>query len=153
VGARWAYSGRGSSAYTGAVEVVLQLRGGRTRAKTIPTSALSRFERRPTAVIELTPAGFVQLGSGEAIALEEAKTAILATLAASPDPLAVKPDLIERTGTPERTVRDALAILIESGAVTRSGTGRKGSPYVHSSARRIRYTFARPLRVSPRMKP
>jgi 3-oxoacyl-[acyl-carrier-protein] synthase-3 len=40
--------------------------------------------------------------------------------------------IVERTGIPERTLRDALAILLDTGAVTRSGTGRKGSPYLHA---------------------
>ncbi len=61
-----AKSGRGSSAYAGAVDVILHIDrpGGNFGANVRKVEALSRFEATRTELyIELTEAGYVSLGS------------------------------------------------------------------------------------------
>lgn len=123
-------SARGSSAYTGAVDIVMQLR--RPEKAKRPTIrqllALSRFDETPAEVmVELTPDGYIALGTAEAVAVEEAKLAILGHLgdvdSATRAELEALPDL-ERT-TCQRAIRE----LTEARLLVRSGRGVKGDPH------------------------
>ncbi len=78
-------SGRGSNAFSGAVDIVLQL--GRPEGNAPPThrvlSALSRFrETTPRVVIDLTPRGYVSLGDVSAVVTHNVREAILDVLPA-----------------------------------------------------------------------
>jgi len=127
-------SARGSSAFTGAVDVVLALRrgDGQSRPTIRNLSALSRFdETPPEVVIELTPAGYVLLGSTEALAVAEAKAAVLAAL--NGDELTIE-DLVTGTGLRRTSIQGAVAALVESGTLARRGNGRKGDPFRYGRA-------------------
>jgi hypothetical protein len=67
-------SARGSSAYTGAVDVVIQLKrpeGNSARRGMRVIHALSRFDETPDQLaIELTDQGYIVLGTETAIAIE-----------------------------------------------------------------------------------
>jgi DNA-binding transcriptional ArsR family regulator len=122
-------SARGSSAFTGGVDVVLALRRGDGEAR--PTirhlSALSRFdETPPELVIELTRDGYVALGSTDAYAVSEARRKALEALADGE--LRVE-EIAEATGVRRTTLQVALSALERDGQVRREGKGRKGDPY------------------------
>jgi len=73
-------SGRGGSAFSGAVDIVVAIRRG--EGKTKPTvrvlRCLSRFSETPyTLVIDLTDEGYVSLGAEGAVAVLEAEAAML----------------------------------------------------------------------------
>jgi hypothetical protein len=81
-------SGRGSNAFSGAVDVVLQLT--RPEGNAPPThrvlSALSRFRETPHRVIvDLTPDGYICLGDVQAVVANSVRQAILDQLPAAPN--------------------------------------------------------------------
>jgi len=122
-------SGRGSSAFAGAVDIVLALRrgDGESRATIRHLHALSRFEETPDElVIELTDAGYAALGSAINFAVEEAKRAVLAALAGEPLTTA---QIVEATALKRTTIYAALAELVEAGTLGREGKGNKGDPF------------------------
>ena len=127
-------SARGSSAFTGAVDVVLRLaRKVDAQRPTIRTlTALSRFdETPPELVIELTDAGYVALGDEVAIALSEARGAVLDALEGGEALTRVQLEAaaMAASGAKPTTVQTAVAELLSGGAIARSGAGHKGNPY------------------------
>ena len=126
-------SGRGSSAFEGAVDIVLALRRpeGHAGAGLRHLLALSRFDETPAElVVELTPHGYVPRDSA-AVAVDAAIEAVGAVLpgdeaAAVPldEVLARVPATIKRT-----SAQAALAALVELGGAARVGRGVKGDPY------------------------
>ena len=122
-------SGRGSSAFAGAVDIILALRrgDGESRPTIRHLHALSRFDETPEElVIELTDAGYVALGSAVNFAVEEAKAAILAAIGEEPLTTAM---LVEATGLKRTTIYAAISELDDGGKVTRVGKGTRGDPY------------------------
>src|SRR4029077_18773682 len=74
-------SGRGSSAFAGAVDIVLSLRKpvGNSKKTHRVLQALSRFsDTPPELLIELTDNGYIALGEPQAAAFREAKDSIFA---------------------------------------------------------------------------
>ena len=129
---------RGSSAFAGAVDVILEIdKADDTRQRTI--LALSRFPDTPgTTVIELTEAGEYLLVSRDDERLsaqtlahrsraDADKRAILDALA-SGEPL-TRAELEDAVGAPSRQWYAVLEALVKNGPVTRTGAGRKGNPY------------------------
>jgi hypothetical protein len=128
-------SARGSSAFTGAVDIVLRL--GRQENPVRPTirtlAALSRFdETPPELLIELTDDGYVLLGDEAAVAFAEARCAIVDILLKAPAPGLTEDLIVGQVGGRKSTVGSALRALLSDGEVTRGGAGRRGSPYVYS---------------------
>ena len=127
-------SGRGSSAFAGAVDIVLAVRRGEgnTRPTVRVIHALSRFDETPeTLVVELTEAGYVALGDEGQVALREARDAVLAELTGKPDEAAEPTTFKElqlRLATVKRTtLQTALDTLVAEGTATRTGAGKRGS--------------------------
>lgn len=138
-------SGRGSSAFTGTVDVVLRLARQPNAAR--PTirvlSTLSRFGETPDeVVIELEDGGYRALGDQTAVAFTEARAAVLDVV---PDDGEGMPEqaIIEETGAKKTMVGNALRDLAKAGEIEKTGNGRRGSPY--------RYRRTRPI-VSPAPK-
>ena len=128
-------SGRGSSAFGGAVDVIMTIRRGEgnTRPSVRIVEALSRFDETPDkVVIELTDKGYRNLGNASAFAEKEAQDAIVEILPAKAEHALATADVLDQIGRQgvKRTVgTDALARLTESGAIERLGKGQRGSPY------------------------
>lgn len=78
-------SGRGSSAFGGAVDTVVAVRRGEGRGSNVRfISALSRFDDVPEMlVVELTDAGYVSHGSDTDVAVAEAMAVIEGRLAST----------------------------------------------------------------------
>jgi predicted ATP-dependent serine protease len=127
-------SGRGSSAFAGAVDIVLSLRRPEGNAKRTYRilQALSRFSETPAELlIELTDTGYVALGDPHEAALKEAKGSILATI---PKSEAEAVDLKELTATskvPRSTVQRAVEELLAERTLSRTGEGKRGSPFLY----------------------
>ena len=125
-------SGRGSSAFGGAVDIVMAVRRGDrdTQSNVRVIHALSRFDETPeTLGVELTAQGYVPIGDGLAIAQRQAEASLLQILPTDPSPGIPVDDLVELTGSPRTTVQRALDGLLGAGRVVRTGAGRKGDPY------------------------
>jgi putative DNA primase/helicase len=128
-------SGRGSSAFGGAVDVILSIRRGEgnTRPSVRIIESLSRFDETPgKLVIELTEDGYKSLGDATAFAETEAINVILELLPSKEENAMPTDDVLDKLKEQDikRTVAtDALANLATSGMVRRIGAGKKGSPY------------------------
>ena len=125
-------SGRGSSAYAGAVDIVLSLRrpDGKSRPTIRIMQALSRFSETPSEmVIELTPDGYVSLGTEYDLALQEAIKAILsATSDGIPGGYQLH-ELLDVSGVKRTTAQRAIQQLLSEGRLVRFGNGRRGNPF------------------------
>jgi hypothetical protein len=124
-------SGRGSSAYAGAVDTVITLR--RPRGNSRPTlrilQALSRFDEVPRELtIELTPNGYKSLGQVKRVTETEAKHKILGVLKGLTTEGATESDLIKHLAGSRTTVQRCLHQLEEDGEIGRAGKGSKGQP-------------------------
>jgi hypothetical protein len=128
-------SGRGSSAFGGAVDIILSIRraDGNVRPTVRVIESLSRFEETPDKlVIELTPDGYRSLGDATAFAEEEARAAILEVLPATLESALATSELLDKLKEQDvkRTAaQGALNQLVNTGEVTRTGAGKRGDPY------------------------
>ena len=130
-------SARGSSAFGGAVDVILSIRrgDGNTRPTVRVLESLSRFDETPDKlVIELTPDGYRSLGDASAFAEEEAAQAIRETLPTKPDNAMTTGELTDKLKEQDvkrTSSQAALSKLLQAGTVTRIGGGKKGDPFRH----------------------
>jgi hypothetical protein len=128
-------SGRGSSAFGGAVDVILSIRRGEgnTRPTVRIIESLSRFDETPSKlVIELTNDGYKSLGDATAFAEQEAMSTIVELLPTKEGNAMTSGDVLDKLKEQDikRTVAtDALAKLTNSGGIRRMGVGKKGNPY------------------------
>ena len=133
-GGRVGKSGRGSTAFTGAadIELLLQRPAGNAKSTVREIHALSRFDVTPALlVIEKTDEGVVAHGTRTDIQAKQVREAILEALSTETLDLSA---LIARLPTDchgRTTVQNALAELIDSGEVAKTGQGVKGSPFVY----------------------
>lgn len=141
--------GRGSSAFSGAVDVILTLRrkSGMSRPAIRELLAASRFDETPEEmIVELDPErGYVALGTEQAIAAQEAEQAVLEILDGRDDGMPTK-DVIEAVGKVRRTVERALENLQKAGMVRRLGEGGRKDPYRWILADSIDVHMTPPLR-------
>jgi hypothetical protein len=128
-------SGRGSSAFGGAVDVILSIRRGEgnTRPTVRIIESLSRFDETPDKlVIELTDDGYKSLGDATAFAEKEALKAIVELLPAKEENAMKTDDVLDKLKEQniKRTVAsEALAKLAKAGTVRQIGAGKKGNAY------------------------
>ncbi len=125
-------SGRGSSAFGGAVDIILSLRRpeGNSNPNIRVIHALSRFTETPDALaIELTNEGYIALGSGAAVALAQAKQAILDVAPVTQEAAKKEDELLDAAKAKRTTGREALNELMEAGLIERVGAGKRGDPY------------------------
>ena len=125
-------AGRGSSAYTGAADIVMSIRRpeGRAPLTRRVLHALSRFDETPeTLVIERTADGFKSCGDETAAASADDEEAILDALAQETmDTTALE----AATDLKRAAAQRALKRLLAAGRLTKTGTGHKGSPFLYS---------------------
>jgi spore photoproduct lyase len=123
-------SGRGSSALTGAVDIIVALQRppnhtGRVRI----IHALSRYEETPsTLTIEIGDEGYV-MREGFDIGVQEVERDLLLALPDTETDAKTADELMEETDLKKTTVRDALARMVKEGKLLQAGTGRKNQPY------------------------
>jgi hypothetical protein len=134
-------SARGSSAFTGAVDIVLSLTrppGGKHRPNVRVLEGLSRFTETPeNVVIEKVseipnPVGigvwsesFVVLGDSEAVALDEARAALGTALRTCIERAQTADELSDLIRKPRATVLRALKVMAD---VRETGRGVKNDP-------------------------
>ncbi len=125
-------SARGSSAFAGAVDIVLQIqRGeGNTRPTIRVINALSRFHETPDQLmVELTDDGYIALGDKSAVAADEARTAIIKIAPISEADAATEKDILEAAETKRTIGQDALRKLTDERVLIRIGEGKRGNPF------------------------
>jgi hypothetical protein len=125
-------SGRGSSAFAGAVDIVLSLRkpeGNSPKTRRLLQS-LSRFTETPSdLLIDLTEAGYVALGEPHDAAIKDAKDTILA-IAPKTEPEAMDlTEISKNADVSRRTAQRAIDELRGEGMLSRIGAGKKGKPF------------------------
>lgn len=121
-------SARGSSAFGGAVDVILHLRRGTSdeRPSIRYLSGLSRFQETPSElVIELTDEGYGVLGDGTAYAKSEGKQRVLEAIG---DGELRRSEIEDRVGVSGERLTSILADLVEGGFLAKAGRGVKGDP-------------------------
>ena len=125
-------SGRGSSAFAGAVDIVLSLRRpeGNSRKTMRLLRALSRFSETPEELlIDLTDEGFLSLGEPHDAVMKEAKNSILAALPEMEiDAIPLK-EITGITGISRVTAQRAIDELVRDGELSIVGAGKKGDPF------------------------
>jgi hypothetical protein len=125
-------SGRGSSAFAGAVDIVLSLRRAEGAAR--PTirhlHALSRFDETPDLlVIELTPDGYGSLGTETAVAEVEARMRVLSAAPTNEADALKEAELLDAAEVRRTVGRDAISFHLAAGRVRRIGEGKRGDPF------------------------
>lgn len=130
-------SGRGSSAISGDVDVILQLRrpeGNQPSTRRV-IETLSRYSETPEkVVIDLTDEGYVLLGDSEAVALADGLRIVSAHLGGEFEQKEswTVDELVSATALTRATVQRALGELRHRGDVQESGRGVKGDPHRYS---------------------
>ena len=125
-------SGRGSSAFGGTVDIVLSIRRGdsKTRSTVRHLHALSRFDETPgELVIELTPDGYVALGTDTDVAAAEARAATLRAAPTSEGDALTEADLVAASDASRATARRAIEDHLQAERLARTGEAKKGNPF------------------------
>lgn len=133
-------SGRGSSAYAGAVDIVLHLqrlpgdRPGKERQRLL--DGISRFEETPEKLlIELQPGNegepysYRAIGDAAEVRREQLRVEILAHLPTDRDLAPTAPELKESLQVSPQDLLRELWELMKEHLVVRSGDGKRGSPW------------------------
>jgi hypothetical protein len=125
-------SGRGSSAFAGAVDIVLSLRkpAGNSGKNRRLIQSLSRFSETPNdLLIELTDSGYIALGEQHETALKDAKNSIFAIAPQIETEAKDSKELAASTELSRPTAQRAIEELFRDGMLSRIGKGRKGDPF------------------------
>ncbi len=132
-------SGRGSSAWSGAADIVLQLRRcdapGHENRRTL--LGVGRFEEVPAqVVIEFADGSYTDLGDSTRVEVRECMAKLLDVLpAAETAPGLTETELMEKTGAARSTFKRAIADLIDDGkAAKHSGAGKTGRAFGYTLA-------------------
>ena len=133
-------AGRGSSAYAGAVDIVLSLRrlGGNTRPTVRAIHGISRFNDVPDElVVELVDGTFVPRGRAADVAAREAEAIILAAAPPSEQEAMTVDDLVEGADVKRATAHRSVKVLFAGGKLARTGSGRKGNAFRYFIAEKL----------------
>ena len=131
-------SGRGSSAYAGAVDIVIHLQrlmgtntAGKERQRLL--EGISRFEETPDKLlVELGPQEphtYTALGDADVVRDQVMRREILANLPNNPDDAVTTTELKESVGGKDEDRGRVLKDLVREGLVRRIGLGKSGDPY------------------------
>ncbi len=123
---------RGSSAFAGAADIVISIR--RPEGNTKPTlrtlQTLSRFDKVPPDLVELTDHGYVIVGGDTTDLAVEGIRNMLSNSGAA---LTVD-EMMEASGLKRTTVQDAIKRLVNDKLAVRLAGGVKGTPFRYASA-------------------
>lgn len=128
-------SGRGSSAYSGAVDIVASIRRteGQTKETVRVIHALGRFDDTPgELVIDLVDGEYQALGSGQDVKAREARTLVLEQLPTTMDEALTTKELLDQLAEAKLKRTLLLQVLDElrtAGAVEHVGEGKRGRPF------------------------
>ena len=128
-------SARGSSAFSGAVDIVFSIRRaeGQTRETVRVIQALSRFDETPSElVIDLVDGEYRVLGTMQDVKAQEAREAALDELPVTEADAITMTEIVERlkdSKIKRTTLQTAVAEHVEAGTVHRIGAGKKGDPF------------------------
>lgn len=124
-------SARGSSAFSAGADTLItvsrtQGRGNRVRV----LEAVGRFDGTPhSTLIELTPQGYVSLGTVGPIAQEKARNALETALPGRKSEALTMDELISETGNKRPSLQRALEALEQQGRVRKIGKGVRNDPH------------------------
>lgn len=124
-------SGRGSSAFAGAVDIVLSIRRpeGNQKRNSRLIQAVSRFdETPPELLIELTDTGYRSLGEPGEVAKQQAAREVLDALPKSKSEAIDIKTLGKKTKKSRARLQRMLNGLLSQGLVHRTSKGAKGDP-------------------------
>jgi hypothetical protein len=123
-------SGRGSTAFGGATDIILALRRSPAGPNVRRIDALSRFDETPDAVsIELTESGYISLGSDGAVVLRETEGKLREVLPSAAAGALSMLQLVKELGASRQTIQRGLDALLAAGEAANVGSGHKGDPY------------------------
>lgn len=125
-------SGRGSSAFAGAVDIVLSLRkpGGNVAKNRRLLQSLSRFPEAPNdLLIELTDTGYAVLGGYRETVLKDAKDTVFRIAPHVEAEAVALEELAKSADLTRPTVQRAIDELVRGGQLSRIGKGKKGNPF------------------------
>ncbi|MGE3271203.1 MAG: AAA family ATPase [Chloroflexota bacterium] len=128
-------SGRGSSAYSGAVDVVLSIRRaeGQSRESVRVIHALSRFDDTPAElVVDLVDGEYRALGTRQDVKAQEARTLVLGLLPSVADEAITTKAILEQladAGVKRTLLLQVLDELRRAGDVRSVGEGKRKSPF------------------------
>lgn len=109
--------------------ISLRRQAGDASGTTRVLSLLSRFDGPESVAVELRDGEYVGLGTAAAAAVRQARQAVLDVIPASPGEGLSFNETVARTGCRRSSVQEALGMLMDEGALTRTGSGKKGDPY------------------------
>lgn len=128
-------SGRGSSAFGGAVDIILSLRrgDGNTRESVRVLEGVGRYDETPTKlIIELANGRYHALGDTTQYAEQEAMKSVVDILPAKPEHALATGDVhdkvMARAAVGKTAIDEALLKLTEAGTIKKLGKGVKGDP-------------------------
>jgi len=124
-------SGRGSSAFAGAADIVVSLREpeGKHPRNVRLIKAFSRFDNPEDMLIELTAEGYRSLGAPGDAAKAQAAAELLAVMPKSKKKAATIEELVKTAEKSRAKVQHLLDDLVEADEVQRCGKGCRGNPY------------------------
>ncbi len=125
-------SGRGSSAFGGAVDTLVTItRGdGNTAPNVRVIHAVSRYDDVPAELyIELTDDGYVVLGSGSDVAHRKARDYLLDNAPGTEEKAAIINDLRNGGGFGRTVAQKAINELVTDRLLNWVGSGKKGDPF------------------------
>ncbi len=130
-------SGRGSSAFAGAVDIVLSLRKseGNSGKNRRVLQSLSRFSETPNdLVIELTDSGYIAIGERRETTLKDAKDSIFRTAPEGESNALDLQALALVADQTRQTAQRAIEELVRDGMLIRIGKGKEGGsvPVFHT---------------------
>lgn len=125
-------SGRGSSAFAGAVDIVLSLRKseGNSGKNRRVLQSLSRFSETPNdLVIELTDGGYIAIGERRETTLKDGKDSIFRTAPEGESNALDLQALALAADQTRQTAQRAIEELVRDGMLIRIGKGKRGDPF------------------------
>ena len=135
-------SGRGSSAYGGAVDILISM--GKPAGKHPETfrelNCVSRFSETPTTMIlDFDPETnlYKPLGTSEAVEQERAKKELLAALPSCEGDALSLTEITEELSIPRSTCQRAIEALCAEGGVSHSGEGKRRNPFRYWNPKKV----------------